>query len=246
MADENGMPSQDADHVSDLSRELRRVRVATGMSLKELEHATASSDSSLSRYLAGTSIPPWAVVEALCRAAQRNPQDLMPLWQAAQRMRVERRSLARDNDRKTSDPASSEQDLTELAPGPPASSKRARRLLLALGAGCAIAATAIVVTVTMPFASHPAPVGGRMCPWRYVVTDCNPAPVLIANSPDANRKHIGLYEPNQVFYAAEPPITRNGMIKTLDGWVTLGNWIQRYSRPCLNRSDIPSPSSSSS
>lgn len=243
MADEDGTPSQDADHIPDLARELRRVRVATGMSLKELERTTASSDSSLSRYLAGTSVPPWAVVEALCRAAKRDPQDLMPLWQAAQRMRVARRGLARPGAEEPDDPAGSVQDSTEPAPGPAASPRRLRRLLLAAGICCAAAVTAIVVTVQlMPHASRHTPAGGLVCPWHYVVTDGDPAPVLIANSPAANRKHIGLYEPNQVFYVAQPPIVRNGMIETLDGWVTLGNWIQRYQAPCLNRSDVPSPS----
>jgi transcriptional regulator with XRE-family HTH domain len=247
MADENGTPSQDADHIPDLARELRQVRVATGMSLKELERTTASSDSSLSRYLAGTSVPPWAVVEALCLAAKRDPQDLMPLWQAAQRVRVARRGLTGPGAEQAGELAGSALDSTGQAPGRPALSRRPRRLLLAAAVCCAAVLAAIVLTVQlMPHVSRQTPAGGRVCPWHYVVTDGDPAPVLIANSPAANRKHIGLYEPNQVFYVSQPPVVRNGMIETLDGWVTFGNWIQRYQAPCLNRSDVPSSSSSSS
>jgi transcriptional regulator with XRE-family HTH domain len=246
MADEDSTPPQDEGQAQNLAGELRRVRVATGMSLKELERATASSDSSLSRYLAGTSIPPWPVIEALCRAAQRDPQELMPLWQAAQRARVARRGLPRLGDGqpdRAADPARGEQDPAEVAHASP--KKRVRRLVLVVGACCAIGAAAIVAVVLLPSAGHQAPAGGRVCPWHYVVTDGDPAPVLIANSPGAKRKHIGLYEPGQVFYAGEPPTVRNGLIETIDGWATFGNWIQRYQGPCLNRADLPTSSPSS-
>ncbi|HEX6469750.1 MAG TPA: helix-turn-helix transcriptional regulator [Streptosporangiaceae bacterium] len=233
--------------IPDLARELRAVRVATGKSLKELERLTASSDSSLSRYLSGSGVPPWPVVEALCRLAQRDPQDLAPLWQAAQRTRVERRSGAGSNGRTTDGPDTGLQPSPgNAAPPGEAAPKHRRRRVLAIGGGAAavasIAVTAVVVNTLS--GGDPAPSGGRVCPWHYVVTDGDPAPVLISDSPEANRKRIGIYEPNQVFYATDPPLRSNGMMKTLDGWVHAGDWIQRYSGPCLNRSDVAtSPSS---
>lgn len=38
---------------------------------------------------------PWPVVDALCRAAGREPQELEPLWEAARRTRIERRTARR-------------------------------------------------------------------------------------------------------------------------------------------------------
>ncbi|WP_442933583.1 helix-turn-helix domain-containing protein [Micromonospora sp. CPCC 206060] len=50
-----------------LATELRLLRERSGMTLRELERHTYASDSALSRYLAGRALPPWEVVEALCR-----------------------------------------------------------------------------------------------------------------------------------------------------------------------------------
>lgn len=66
-----------------LAAELRDLRSATGMSLRDLQRHTHSSDSSLSRYLSGRIIPPWAVVEALCALADRPAARLRPLWELA-------------------------------------------------------------------------------------------------------------------------------------------------------------------
>jgi hypothetical protein len=65
------------------SAELRQVRNAASLSLRELEQHTHASDSSLFRYLSGQSLPPWPVVEALCQLADRDPVSLKPLWDAA-------------------------------------------------------------------------------------------------------------------------------------------------------------------
>lgn len=54
-----------------LAAELRELRKRSGKSLCELERPTLSSDSSLSRYLAGRALPPWPVVEALSEAGIR-------------------------------------------------------------------------------------------------------------------------------------------------------------------------------
>jgi transcriptional regulator with XRE-family HTH domain len=74
-----------------LAAQLRDLQVESGHTLRELESVTHSSDSSLSRYFAGRMLPPWAVVEALCRAAERDPGLLRPLWLQARRDRVRAR-----------------------------------------------------------------------------------------------------------------------------------------------------------
>jgi transcriptional regulator with XRE-family HTH domain len=68
-----------------LAEQLRRLRDEVGMSLKELEARTHISDSSLSRYLSGKSLPPWQVVVALCELADRDPEELRPSWTQAHR-----------------------------------------------------------------------------------------------------------------------------------------------------------------
>lgn len=153
--DESTVSSQATDNVLSLARELRRVRAETGVSLKELERATASSDSSLSRYLAGISAPPWAVVEALCRAAHRNPQDLADVWQTAQRSRVERRGLAKIDGQQAAKSASHESE--RATPGAEISivPKRSRRLILAFGACCTAAAATIVIARPSTIAPSP-------------------------------------------------------------------------------------------
>jgi transcriptional regulator with XRE-family HTH domain len=247
------------DHTAKLAHELRAARVQSGRSLKDLERLTASSDSSLSRYLAGTSVPPWPVVEALCKVAERDPQELAPLWEAAQRTRIERRTAARPTKEQSADESTAvDPDETSAAPsspgeGPDASDSvapvtrprwKSRSALIGAGvAGVGIAAIVVAVSVSgsgspKGAAAAPKVSNARICPWHYVVTDGDPAPVLISDSTGPNRKHIGIYEPNQVFYVVDPPVIRDGLLQTLDGWVTAGNWIQRYNGPCLNRSDL--------
>jgi transcriptional regulator with XRE-family HTH domain len=71
--------------VAELSGALRALRERSGRTLRELERLTHVSDSSLSRYFLGRTVPPWSVVEVLCRAAERNPGELRPAWEAARR-----------------------------------------------------------------------------------------------------------------------------------------------------------------
>lgn len=68
-----------------LAEALQAVRQKTGKSLRALELEIYVSDSSLSRYLSGRSVPPWQVVENLCRVAGHPPDDLRPLWEEASR-----------------------------------------------------------------------------------------------------------------------------------------------------------------
>lgn len=116
----------DADPRSELAQELRRVRIQSGRSLKELEPITASSDSSLSRYLSGASIPPWSVVDALYRTAGRDPADLAPLWEAAQRTRFERRAGERARGRETGEPSEKGRGQSDAADAADAAGAAAR------------------------------------------------------------------------------------------------------------------------
>jgi transcriptional regulator with XRE-family HTH domain len=70
-------------HTGVFADKLRAVRDRSGRSLRELQAATFVSDSSLSRYFSGQSIPPWMVVETLCDIAEVDPAELRPAWIAA-------------------------------------------------------------------------------------------------------------------------------------------------------------------
>lgn len=73
-----------------LAEAMRMLRRESGRSLKELERLTATSDSSLSRYVNGTATPPWSVVDALCQAVGRDPAELRDVWEDARRSRLDR------------------------------------------------------------------------------------------------------------------------------------------------------------
>jgi hypothetical protein len=74
-----------------LAEELRAMREQCGLSLRQLEQLTFTSDSALSRHLAGRSLPPWSVVEALCRCSDRDPAELRVVWEGARQGQVRRR-----------------------------------------------------------------------------------------------------------------------------------------------------------
>jgi transcriptional regulator with XRE-family HTH domain len=72
-----------------LASRLRELRKQTGRSLKDLEAELHVSDSSLSRYFSGQSVPPWPVVEQLAGLAGQDADELRDLWQqAGQRRRA--------------------------------------------------------------------------------------------------------------------------------------------------------------
>jgi transcriptional regulator with XRE-family HTH domain len=75
--------ARETDAVGRLAERLRAMRAELGMSLKELESRTHTSDSSLSRYLSGKAAAPWPVVVALCELADRDPETLRPVWEQA-------------------------------------------------------------------------------------------------------------------------------------------------------------------
>jgi transcriptional regulator with XRE-family HTH domain len=58
-----------------LHRELRLLRDAAPVSLRELAVRLHVSDSSLSRYFTGQALPPWEVVAGLCRLTSSQTQQ---------------------------------------------------------------------------------------------------------------------------------------------------------------------------
>ncbi|MGY4645221.1 helix-turn-helix domain-containing protein [Cellulomonas sp. URHB0016] len=258
-----------------LAEELCDLRRTAGKSLKELERATATSDSSLSRYFAGTAVPPWSVVEALCRTGERSPQELRELWEEARRERLSRydRAEARAEppaDTRAEPPSDTRAELpsdgrqadavpppptgSEAPPphstapadraapagdphgsmGPPrgvASRPSVRRLVLWSGV-VVVAAAAVVGAAVL----RDRPDAVRLCPWRYVVTDGDPAPVLLSDKPGEGRRVIDrTYAPDEVFLVTEPPEVVNGHMRTVDGWVSVGDWIQRAPGQCVQQ-----------
>ena len=68
---------------------------------------------------------------------------------------------------------------------------------------------------------------GTYCPWKYVVTDGTADNIRVFDDPRRD-SIIARYAPGEVFYASEPPQIVNNMMKTVYGWIGMGNWVQRY------------------
>ncbi|MFD6225929.1 helix-turn-helix domain-containing protein [Streptomyces sp. NPDC060232] len=64
---------------------LRALQQRSGMTLRDLEQRALISDSSLSRYFRGSTVPPWSVVREICRAMDTDPAAYRALWEAADR-----------------------------------------------------------------------------------------------------------------------------------------------------------------
>ncbi|MFF2721712.1 helix-turn-helix domain-containing protein [Streptomyces sp. NPDC058011] len=75
----------DAEAARRLGAELRALQQRSGCTLRDLETRVRISDSSLSRYFRGTTVPPWATVRDLCRALGADPTVYRSLWEAAER-----------------------------------------------------------------------------------------------------------------------------------------------------------------
>ncbi|MGX2998860.1 helix-turn-helix domain-containing protein [Streptomyces sp. JNUCC 64] len=69
----------------ELGSALRALQRRSGRTLRSLEAEVSTSDSSLSRYLRGSTVPPWATVRELCRALGADPAPYRELWEAADR-----------------------------------------------------------------------------------------------------------------------------------------------------------------
>ncbi|WP_240137905.1 helix-turn-helix domain-containing protein [Streptomyces sp. MUM 178J] len=68
-----------------LGSALRALQQGSGRTLRSLEKEVLISDSSLSRYFRGSTVPPWATVRDLCRALGADPAEYRALWEAADR-----------------------------------------------------------------------------------------------------------------------------------------------------------------
>ncbi|MFF2777158.1 helix-turn-helix domain-containing protein [Streptomyces sp. NPDC058052] len=68
-----------------LGSALRDLQRRSGRTLRALEESVRISDSSLSRYFCGSTVPPWSTVYELCRALDGDPADFRHLWDAADR-----------------------------------------------------------------------------------------------------------------------------------------------------------------
>ncbi|GHC77670.1 helix-turn-helix domain-containing protein [Streptomyces flavofungini] len=72
-----------------LGAALRALQQRSGRTLRSLEEQVRISDSSLSRYFRGDTVPPWPVVRDVCRALGGEPAEFRVLWEAADRSRPE-------------------------------------------------------------------------------------------------------------------------------------------------------------
>ncbi|MFB7588639.1 RICIN domain-containing protein [Streptomyces sp. NPDC056169] len=68
-----------------LGRALRDLQRRSGCTLRTLETSVRISDSSLSRYFLGSTVPPWSTVRALCEVLDGDPSAYRHLWEAADR-----------------------------------------------------------------------------------------------------------------------------------------------------------------
>ncbi|MEU3693403.1 helix-turn-helix domain-containing protein [Streptomyces narbonensis] len=93
-----------------LGRALRDLQRRSGRTLRDLETSVRISDSSLSRYFLGVTVPPWATVRDLCEALGGDPSEYRHLWQAADRSQ---RKPARRQRAKGGEPAPAERALGE-------------------------------------------------------------------------------------------------------------------------------------
>ncbi|KQZ17870.1 MULTISPECIES: helix-turn-helix domain-containing protein [Streptomyces] len=65
-----------------LGAALRSLQQRSGCTLRGLETRVRISDSSLSRYFRGETVPAWPVVRDLCRALGADPAEYRALWEA--------------------------------------------------------------------------------------------------------------------------------------------------------------------
>ncbi|MGK5640912.1 ricin-type beta-trefoil lectin domain protein [Streptomyces sp. URMC 126] len=82
------MPAEErpaVDPARRLGNALRALQQRSGHTLRSLEEEMPISDSSLSRYFRGSTVPPWTTVLDLCRTLNGDPAEFRVLWEAADR-----------------------------------------------------------------------------------------------------------------------------------------------------------------
>ncbi|MFE6781837.1 RICIN domain-containing protein [Streptomyces sp. NPDC057680] len=108
-----------------LGRALRDLQRRSGRTLRALEESVRISDSSLSRYFCGSTVPPWSTVHDLCRALDGDPAEFRHLWEAADRS--QRRPVQTDRSGQrdaATPPLVPDGDPTADTPAEPAPSRR--------------------------------------------------------------------------------------------------------------------------
>ncbi|MEU9234406.1 XRE family transcriptional regulator [Streptomyces subrutilus] len=148
-------------HTTDARRlgaALRALQQRSGCTLRDLENRMPISDSSLSRYFCGQTVPPWAVVQDLCRALGADPAEYRALWEAAERNEPRPPAVGADQPEEVAEAA--EVAAPTAAPAgaadgadPPAAAPRCRvwplpggRLACTLAGALAGAALGVVLT----------------------------------------------------------------------------------------------------
>jgi transcriptional regulator with XRE-family HTH domain len=85
MADTAAGEVPEGDAARRLGAALRALQQRSGCTLRDLESRMPISDSSLSRYFCGQTVPPWTVVRDLCRVLGADSAEYRALWEAAER-----------------------------------------------------------------------------------------------------------------------------------------------------------------
>ncbi|MFJ2852250.1 RICIN domain-containing protein [Streptomyces rubiginosohelvolus] len=129
----------------ELGAALRALQQRSGRTLRALEEQVRISDSSLSRYFRGDTVPPWPVVRDLCRALGADPYAYRTLWEAADRSPAEQPPPPRPEAPDPPGPVRlvrpDRPDQPQAdAPDPPQASAPGRRLRTALAGRTAAAA----------------------------------------------------------------------------------------------------------
>lgn len=137
-----------------LGRALRELQQRSGCTLRSLESRVRISDSSLSRYFRGTTVPPWPTVRDLCRALGGDPAEFRVLWEAADR--------ASAGPPPAAPPAAAGATPSEPAPAPaPAGGPRPRTALRGRTAWAAAGAVVgVVIGAALTAWAWPAPPAG--------------------------------------------------------------------------------------
>ncbi|MFI8093572.1 helix-turn-helix domain-containing protein [Streptomyces sp. NPDC086080] len=94
------MTGQPPDHraaARKLGDALRSLQQRSGLPLRSLETQVSISDSSLSRYFRGETVPTWSVVSGLCRALGADPAEYRALWESANPARHDAPTATGDN-----------------------------------------------------------------------------------------------------------------------------------------------------
>lgn len=111
----------DQDPARALGSALRDLQRRSGCTLRALETSVRISDSSLSRYFLGTTVPPWSTVSALCQALDGDPVEYRHLWEAADRSQ---RKPVQSAGTKEADAPEDGDGAADVAPPEPARRRR--------------------------------------------------------------------------------------------------------------------------